>query len=469
MHEDFQENVRQTVNFISSHLREFDALGAKDDPRTMTYNRWSPPCLGIIKANFNASVDVAHHSSVAKIILRNSEGLVMATGDALTVINKVKNLKKDHSDVWTIISNIQSLENDFESIVFKHINQQGNNAAHVLAKEDRQFSNPRIWIEDAPLAVQKASPLVDRAYGSADLLFFSLCFSPIAFTSWIGSLLVVLVVPCPSALAGGISMNYQEETYDWFLQSQIHIQIFLGIFVSVTSPRLLWLQINYSTKSGFEDLGFENWNIGGSTEAHKSYRDGNNRTKSVLVGLQGVVKKAVGLGGWHWLVLKNGVEVKLQRNALGVLEHPTGNEVDDDRDFDNSSSGSDIGDRDHDFSSGIELHRPAKPRVRHTKPWVPSASMKPTSRSAYRDVRSIIHAPQSVNLARLDTNSLRRYCKHFKLGGINAYSPREQMLDTVQQHFVAQRPLNEAQVISEFITAAKRLKTVESDTKGEQL
>lgn len=31
---------------------------------------------------------------------------------------------------------------------------------------------------------------------------------------------------------------------------------------------------------------------------------GNNRTKSVLVGLQGVVKKAVGLGGWHWLVIK---------------------------------------------------------------------------------------------------------------------------------------------------------------------
>lgn len=30
---------------------------------------------------------------------------------------------------------------------------------------------------------------------------------------------------------------------------------------------------------------------------------GNNRTKSVLVGLQGVVKKAVGLGGWHWLVI----------------------------------------------------------------------------------------------------------------------------------------------------------------------
>ena len=32
---------------------------------------------------------------------------------------------------------------------------------------------------------------------------------------------------------------------------------------------------------------------------------GNNRTKSVLVGLHGVVKKAVGLGGWHWLVIRS--------------------------------------------------------------------------------------------------------------------------------------------------------------------
>ncbi|XVF51455.1 hypothetical protein PTKIN_Ptkin04bG0186700 [Pterospermum kingtungense] len=130
---------------------------------------------------------------------------------------------------------------------------------------------------------------------------------------------------------------------------------------------------------------------------------GNNRTKSVLVGLQGVVKKAVGLGGWHWLVLKNGVEVKLQRNALSVLEHPTGNEVDDDHYFDNSSSGSDIGEKDHDFSSSIEFHRPVKPRVRHTKPWVSSATMKSTNRSSYRDVRSIIHAARSVSITKFCT------------------------------------------------------------------
>lgn len=40
--------------------------------------------------------------------------------------------------------------------------------------------------------------------------------------------------------------------------------------------------------------------------------------------------------------------MKLQRNALSVLEHPTGNEEDEEYDFD-TSSGSDICERDNDF------------------------------------------------------------------------------------------------------------------------
>lgn len=48
-------------------------------------------------------------------------------------------------------------------------------------------------------------------------------------------------------------------------------------------------------------------------------------------------------------VLKNGVEVKLQRNALSVLEPPTGNEEDDEYDFDDSSSGSDMGENHRRF------------------------------------------------------------------------------------------------------------------------
>ncbi|XP_047966629.1 uncharacterized protein LOC125211002 [Salvia hispanica] len=66
---------------------------------------------------------------------------------------------------------------------------------------------------------------------------------------------------------------------------------------------------------------------------------GNNRTREDLVGMEGVVTKAGGLGGWHWLELNNGEVVKLQKNALTVLEPPTGKEEGDD--IDDSASGSD--------------------------------------------------------------------------------------------------------------------------------
>lgn len=189
---------------------------------------------------------------------------------------------------------------------------------------------------------------------------------------------------------------------------------------------------------------------------------GNNRTKSVLVGLQGVVKKAVGLGGWHWLVLKNGVEVKLQRNALMVLEAPTGNEDDEENDCDNSfCSSSDMGDRDHDYSS-IDFQKPTKPRVRHTRPWRSSSSAKSSSRGSShgREIQSHPYKAQTrVNLSKLGTSSLWRYSKHYNLVTINPNPTKEQLLHVVQRHFLSQKHLDEMQVIMGFIQTAKKLKT----------
>lgn len=187
---------------------------------------------------------------------------------------------------------------------------------------------------------------------------------------------------------------------------------------------------------------------------------GNNRTKSVLVGLQGVVKKAVGLGGWHWLVLKNGIEVKLQRNALSVLEPPTGNEEDDDYDFDYSSSGSDIGEKEnHHFSTGFHFGKLSKSRVRYSRPLSPAASVKSMNRSICREVQSKCHAPQlRVNLAKLGTGSLWRYQRRFNLASTNP--TKEQLVKAVQRHFSSQQ-VDEIQVIAEFVRAAKRLKSLD--------
>lgn len=50
---------------------------------------------------------------------------------------------------------------------------------------------------------------------------------------------------------------------------------------------------------------------------------GNKRTKAALMGQEGVVIKTVGLGGWHWLELRDGSIVKVQRNALCLAEDAT--------------------------------------------------------------------------------------------------------------------------------------------------
>ncbi|XP_056167134.1 uncharacterized protein LOC115680821 isoform X3 [Syzygium oleosum] len=159
---------------------------------------------------------------------------------------------------------------------------------------------------------------------------------------------------------------------------------------------------------------------------------GNNRTKSVLVGLQGVVKKAVGLGGWHWLVLTNGIEVKLQRNALSVIEAPTGNEEDDDLDFENGQfNGSDMDDTQKSHKSRHRVHKSS------------GSSHKTMSRSLSCDSHSkgSISFPRGstkVDLSKLETAALWRYLRHFNLVDAIPNPSKEQLINVVQRHFMSQ-------------------------------
>ncbi|CAH8252830.1 unnamed protein product [Arabidopsis lyrata] len=180
---------------------------------------------------------------------------------------------------------------------------------------------------------------------------------------------------------------------------------------------------------------------------------GNNRTKSVLVGLQGVVKKAVGLGGWHWLVLTNGIEVKLQRNALSVLEHPTGNEEDDDLDFENTQrNGSDMTSEDT-----LKPHKSKQRGQRSSR-----SSHKTMSRSLSSDsqLKSSGFTPREnmkVDLSKLEMPALLNYWRHFNLVDAIPNPSKEQLIDIVQRHFMSQQ-MDELQVIVGFVQAAKRMK-----------
>ncbi|KAI7729724.1 hypothetical protein M8C21_020929 [Ambrosia artemisiifolia] len=185
---------------------------------------------------------------------------------------------------------------------------------------------------------------------------------------------------------------------------------------------------------------------------------GNNRTKSVLVGLQGVVKKAVGLGGWHWLVLTNGIEVKLQRNALSVIEAPTGNEDDDDLEFENGlwNNGSDLA-SDDTQKSHRSRNRPHKSVTgsSHNKTASRSLSCDSQPKSSFTTSRGSV----KVDLSKLEMAALRRYWRHFNLAGAIPNPSKEQLVDIVQRHFMSQT-LDELQVIVGFAQAAKKLKMV---------
>ncbi|CAK9178559.1 unnamed protein product [Ilex paraguariensis] len=179
---------------------------------------------------------------------------------------------------------------------------------------------------------------------------------------------------------------------------------------------------------------------------------GNNRTKSVLVGLRGVVKKAVGLGGWHWLVLTNGIEVKLQRNALSVLEAPTGNEEDDDLELENMRwNGSDLA------SDNTQKSHRSKHRMQKSGSLQKTMSRSFSCESHSKGSFSIPQGSTKIDLGKLEITTLWRYWRYFNLADAIPNPSKEQLIDVVQRHFMSQQ-LDELQVIVGFVQAAKRLK-----------
>ncbi|KAJ0773343.1 putative histone deacetylase complex subunit SAP30/SAP30, SAP30 domain superfamily [Helianthus annuus] len=104
------------------------------------------------------------------------------------------------------------------------------------------------------------------------------------------------------------------------------------------------------------------------------------------------------------LVLTNGIEVKLRRNALSVIEAPTGNE-DDDFELENASDDT------------KKVHRS---RLRLRKSTTGSPRNKTVGRSLHHDSQSKASFTTSrgsvkIDLRKLEMAALRRYLLHFNL------------------------------------------------------
>ncbi|KAK9008855.1 hypothetical protein V6N11_080332 [Hibiscus sabdariffa] len=75
---------------------------------------------------------------------------VIIKGDSLTVMKKLNTSNSDKSIISPIVHDIKVLARDFDSISFRFVRRDANNAAHVLAREFRFQQDPLYWIEEAP-------------------------------------------------------------------------------------------------------------------------------------------------------------------------------------------------------------------------------------------------------------------------------------------------------------------------------
>lgn len=138
---------------------------------------------------------------------------------------------------------------------------------------------------------------------------------------------------------------------------------------------------------------------------------GNNRTKRELLNREGLVLSAQTLGGWHEVALHDGANVRVQRNALTLLNAPS----------------------------------PA------TVAMLPPISLE---KAATNDTRtnSVV-----ADMSRLDDSSLRNY-KRFHRLAVSEDASRTELVGAVKRHF-ARTKVNENEVIRGFVRHMQQVKT----------
>ncbi|KAG8472326.1 hypothetical protein CXB51_034252 [Gossypium anomalum] len=79
---------------------------------------------------------------------------LVVKGDPLTVVKKVRSLGEEISSIFVIIKEIKEKAQRFKELIFSFVGRLVNQVAHAMAKEGKQWSLLRVWIEEAPLRVE---------------------------------------------------------------------------------------------------------------------------------------------------------------------------------------------------------------------------------------------------------------------------------------------------------------------------
>lgn len=147
--------------------------------------KWSPPLVGMVKINFDGAFTESNPKAGIGVVIRDDKGKllvacskqipaginahhikalttmeafrlaldtgfqhVLLEGDALMIVQAIKNPNTNLSSVGHILEGIKSLCGSFASCFILHVRREGNGVAHRLAKDAYLVDSHRIWMED---------------------------------------------------------------------------------------------------------------------------------------------------------------------------------------------------------------------------------------------------------------------------------------------------------------------------------
>ncbi|RWR74253.1 hypothetical protein CKAN_00257700 [Cinnamomum micranthum f. kanehirae] len=150
-----------------------------------------------------------------------------------------------------------------------------------------------------------------------------------------------------------------------------------------------------------------------------------------------------------------------ERNSQSIGKAPMGHEKDGDAECEDMRWSDSHGAPEFTRKTYIPKHRLHKSIGADQKNISQGIRIRTSSDSQSKGSIPPTRGVTKVNLSKLETASLRRYCRFFNLMDAVSNSSKEHLFDAVQNHFMAQQ-VEEMDVIFEFARVAKRLKIEQS-------
>ncbi|XP_059669201.1 uncharacterized protein LOC132314342 [Cornus florida] len=122
-------------------------------------SHWSPPPMGIVKCNVNASFSLSNQVGGGGAVFRNSQGQILQSVcydqvwfecDSLLVVQAINGVDGGSVEIHALSFDVQVLLEQFSFSCLSHVRQHSNEVAHALAKLSRPHITSDIALVHTP-------------------------------------------------------------------------------------------------------------------------------------------------------------------------------------------------------------------------------------------------------------------------------------------------------------------------------